>query len=45
MVMQDKDIIALFFARQETAILETASKYGSYLSAIAYRILHSEDDA
>ena len=43
--MQDKDIIALFFARQETAILETASKYGSYLSAIAYRILHSEDDA
>lgn len=43
--MNDHEIIDLYFARSERAIVETATKYGSYLSAIAYRILHSENDA
>lgn len=43
--MNDQDIIALYLARSERAIVETATKYGSYLTAIAYRILHSEGDA
>ena len=43
--MNDKEIIDLYFARSESAITETSIKYGAYLSTIAYRILHSEDDA
>ncbi len=43
--MNDKEIIDLYFARSESAITETAVKYGAYLNTIAYRILHSEDDA
>ena len=43
--MNDKEIIDLYFARSESAITETAIKYGAYLNTIAYRILHSEDDA
>lgn len=42
--MNDKEIIDLYFARSESAITETAVKYGAYLNTIAYRILHSEDD-
>ena len=43
--MNDKEIIDLYFARSESAITETAVKYGAYLNTIAYRILYSEDDA
>ena len=42
--MNDKEIIDLYFARSESAITETAVKYGAYLNTIAYRILHGEDD-
>lgn len=42
--MEDTKIIDLYFARSETAIDETARKYGSYLSAIAGSILHRRED-
>ena len=42
--MEDSGIIDLYFRRSETAISETASKYGNYLSSIAYRILNSRED-
>lgn len=43
--MEDSKIIALYFARSETAIAETQQKYGAYCSAIAYNILASFEDA
>ncbi len=43
--MTDKSIVDLYFARSEKAIEETASKYGRYCYAIAYGILHSNEDA
>ena len=42
--MEDSGIIELYFRRSENAISETASKYGNYLSSIAYRILNSRED-
>ena len=41
--MEDKEIIALFFERNEAAIAEAAHKYGAYLLLIARNILG--DDA
>ena len=43
--MNDIEIIALFFARQEKAISATADKYGNYCHAIAYKILFNRSDA
>ncbi len=43
--MQDKDIIALYFQRDERAISETADKYGVYCHKIAYNILSDVFDA
>ena len=43
--MNDNEIIALFFARQEKAISATADKYGNYCHAIAYNILFNNSDA
>ena len=43
--MEDHKIVALYFARSEQAIAETQKKYGRYCRAIAYGILHSEQDA
>ena len=43
--MKDKDIIALFFARDESAIKESADKYGDYCFAVASRILNDNCDA
>ena len=43
--MNDHEIIALFFARQEKAISATADKYGNYCHAIAYNILFNRSDA
>ena len=43
--MDDKQIIALYHERSETAILETANKYGHYCSYIAYHILYNEQDS
>ena len=42
--MEDSGIIDLYFRRSESAISETASKYGNYLSSIAYRLLNSRED-
>ena len=42
--MEDHDIIALYFARDERAIRETADKYGSYCASIAMNILTSRED-
>lgn len=41
--MEDREIIALFFERNEAAIAETGSKYGAYLHLIAKNVLG--DDA
>lgn len=43
-VMEDSEIITMYFERRETAIQETEKKYGAYLSVVAYNILRSFDD-
>ncbi|MCE5235356.1 MAG: RNA polymerase sigma factor [Clostridiaceae bacterium] len=43
--MEDGDIVALYWARSESAIFETAAKYGGYCRAIAYNILFNAEDA
>ena len=42
--MEDKRIVALYWARSETAITETDSKYGKYLSSISFNILSNQED-
>lgn len=42
--MEDQQIIALYWSRDESAIVETDRKYGSYCRGIAYNILHNEED-
>ena len=43
--MQDQDIIALYFARNEAAITETAAKYGPYCYTVARNIVPAPEDA
>lgn len=43
--MEDKDIVALYWERNETAVKETADKYGKYCYSIAFNILHNKEDA
>ena len=43
--MEDTQIITLYLSRRESAIEETARKYGPYLNQTAYNILHSPEDA
>lgn len=43
--MQDEEIIALFFARNEHAIAETRKKYGTYCRHIAMNIVMDEGEA
>lgn len=43
--MEDNAIIDLYFDRSETAISETAAKYGPYCYSIAYNILTNREDA
>ena len=43
--MEDYQIIELYFQRNEDAIKETNSKYGSYCYAIANKILHNKEDS
>ena len=43
--MTDRDIIRLFFDRDEQAISEITEKYGKYCMTIAKDILDSEQDA
>ena len=43
--MEDEKIIELFFERDEHAIKELDTKYGSFFYKIAYNILNSTSDA
>ncbi len=43
--MEDEKIIELYFERKETAIAETAEKYGNYLYKIAFNILSDSEDS
>lgn len=43
--MDDKGIIKLYFERNESALNETAKKYGKYCYSIAYNILSNSEDA
>ena len=43
--MDDKEIVALYWERSETAIAETEKKYGRYCHYIARNILYSDQDA
>lgn len=43
--MQDRDIIDLYYARDERAIAESSQKYGTYCLSIAKNILQNMQDA
>lgn len=43
--MDDTKIIDLYWERSETAITESADKYGSFCHTISYRILQNRQDA
>ena len=43
--MDDTQIIALYFARDEAAITQTASKYGVRLNGLARNLLYNTEDA
>lgn len=42
--MEDTQIIQLYFARSESAIENTAEKYGPYLNQVAFNILRCAED-
>ncbi|MBQ9780490.1 MAG: RNA polymerase sigma factor [Clostridia bacterium] len=43
--MEDRDIIELYHARNERAIVETTAKYGGVCHGVAMNILHNRQDA
>ena len=43
--MEDAKIIELYWQRDETAITETAQKYGAFCHSIAMNLLHVKEDA
>ena len=43
--MNDKNIVDLYFSRDEEAIVQTNNKYGRYCYSIAYNILTNKEDA
>lgn len=43
--MEDTKIIDLYWERSETAITESAAKYGKYCYSIAYAILQNREDS
>ena len=43
--MQDREIVELYFKREEQALEKTAEKYKNYCVSIAERILGSKEDA
>ena len=43
--MEDRDIISLYFARNEEAIKESSDKYGKYVTGISMSILRNALDA
>lgn len=42
--MEDRQIVALYWAREEQALAETQSKYGGYCASIAWNVLHDDRD-
>lgn len=42
--VKDEEIVELYWMREERAIRETDFKYGSYLNAVAYNIVHNALD-
>lgn len=44
-ILPDEQIINLYFSRQESAIEETARKYGSYLLTISRNVLSDPEDS
>ena len=43
--MEDAEIVALYWARNEDAITQTKAKYGAYLNRVAYNILSDLEDS
>ena len=43
--MEDAEIVALYWARNEDAITQTKTKYGAYLNRVAYNILADLEDS
>ncbi len=43
--MEDEKIMDLYWQREESAVAETAKKYGHYCQTIAYNILNDYEDA
>ena len=43
--MEDAHIVDLYWARSQTAVAETAKKYGTYCYSIAHAILTNPEDA
>lgn len=43
--MEDSAIVALYWARDEQALTETAAKFGAYCRKIAFNLLGSDPDA
>ena len=43
--MEDTQIVALYWNKDESAIRETGRKYGAYCYTIAHNILHNKEDA
>lgn len=43
--MNDKQIVDLYWERSESALSETANKYGRYCHYIAFNILHNNEDS
>ena len=44
-IMEDAKIVDLYFERNESALKETADKYGNYLFKVAYGILADDEDS
>ena len=43
--MEDRDIVTLYWQRDEEAIRQTDRQYGRYLSSIAFHILADREDS
>ena len=44
-MLEDKQIVDLYWERSEEAIAETDKKYGRYCHYVAYQILADNEDA
>lgn len=44
-IMDDHEIVELYWQRNEAALSATVEKYGSYCRQISYNILHNQEDA